>query len=204
MLGWRGFSHNSARQQRWCDRLHGYHARLVSEQFNYAEPGITGRNDVPRGYHRTLRRERLGNGELNLRQAWAALSTGHMHRGSGLGLYPDQGALDAGSTFISYVAWGPLALLSPCRVVAVFEEPMRAGITYGTLPGHVLHGEEEFVVELETGGAVWLTTTTVSKPTAIYARLCAPLTRWAQAYVATRFARALQAAIRAEMGHGYE
>ncbi|MGI8646998.1 MAG: DUF1990 domain-containing protein [Acidimicrobiales bacterium] len=204
MLWWRGFSQNSVQQHRWRERLQRYHARLVSEQLNYAEPGMTERDDVPRGYRRTLRRERLGNGEPNFRQAWAALSAGHMHRGSGLGLYPDQGALDSGSTFLSYAAWGPLALLNPCRVITVFEEPLRAGITYGTLPGHVLRGEEEFVVELETGGTVWLTTTTVSKPAAIYARLCAPLTRWAQAYVATRFARALQAAVHAEAENHHE
>ncbi len=49
----------------------------------------------------------------------------------------------------------PVALLwvtVACWVVYVVDEPERFGFAYGTLPHHVIEGEESFVVERDGAG----------------------------------------------------
>ena len=195
MLWWRGWRHSAAREARSQHRLAQLYATLAPRQLSYDEPGMTGREDLVRGFRRTLRRERVGNGGVAFRQAREALWRGRMHQEAGLGIFPRELRLSAGTDFMTYVSFGPLTVVNPCRAISVLDEPLRAGLTYGTLAGHPLCGEEEFVVELEPGGTVWLVITAVSKPSAYYARMGAPLVRWVQSAVAHRFTQALRSLI---------
>ncbi|MGH3545523.1 MAG: DUF1990 family protein [Mycobacteriales bacterium] len=192
MLWWRGWRINAAQQARLQQRLARVYTSLSQRPLSYAEPGMTQRTDSPRGFRRTLLRQRIGNGEATFRQAHEALATGQMHRSAGLGLFPLDLRLSNGAEFVSYITVGPLAIVSPCRVVAVLDEPLRAGVTYGTLPGHPLCGEEEFSIELESGGTVWLNVHAISKPGTFYARLGAPFIWRAQSNYAHRYAVALR------------
>ncbi|HEX3733195.1 MAG TPA: DUF1990 domain-containing protein [Mycobacteriales bacterium] len=196
MLWWRGWSNNEAVQRRQRERTLGYLSELDGAPLNYDEPGMSDRTDVRRGYRRTLHRERLGNGEVSFHRVWAALHTGQMHRLAGLDVFPDPVTLVVDATFLTRLSFGPVDMVNPCRVIAVLDEPLRSGVTYGTLVGHVLKGEEQFSLELEPGGAVWLTIVAVSRPRAFYARLGSFLTRRAQSLFAKRYGRALQSAIR--------
>ncbi len=192
MLWWRGVRAGSARKERLRRRLAELYATLSTQQLSYDEPGMTQREDVRQGFRRTLLRERIGNGEAAFRQAYEALLQGRMHREAGLDIFPADLPLNDGADFVSYVSYGPLVVANPCRVIGVLDEPLRAGVTYGTLPGHSLCGEEELVVELESGGTVWLVAQAHSRPGRHYARLRAPLMRRAQSVITRRFARALR------------
>ncbi len=192
MLWWRGFGTGPTREACLQQRLAQLYATLDKQQLSYGEPGMTHREDVRRGFRRTVVRERVGNGEATFRRAYDALLGGQMHRRAGLGLFPTDLRLSAGTDFVSFISSGPITVANPCRVIAVLDEPLRASVSYGTLPGHPLCGEEEFLVELESGGTVWFVITAVSKPGALYAHLGAPLTRRAQSFAAHRFMRALR------------
>ena len=83
------------------------------------------------------------------------------------------------------------AVRSPVRVVYVIDEPNRKGFAYGTLPGHPERGEEAFVVEQSADGSVWLTITSLSRPSSWIGWLTYPLLAAVQAHVTRRYFRAL-------------
>jgi len=74
-------------------------------------------------------------------------------------------------------------------VVVVIDEPSRRGFAYGTLPGHPLHGEERFTVELDGAGSVWLRIVSFSRPDGAFS-LAPALVRAGQRAVNARYALA--------------
>lgn len=80
---------------------------------------------------------------------------------------------------------------SPVRVVYVIDEPQRKGFAYGTLPGHPETGEESFIIEQSPDGSVWLTITSLSRPSSWFWRLGYPVLAAVQAHVTRRYFRAL-------------
>lgn len=80
---------------------------------------------------------------------------------------------------------------SPVRVVYVIDEPNRKGFAYGTLPGHPETGEEAFVVEQAADGSVWLTITSISRPSSWFWWMTYPVLAAMQAYFTRRYFRAL-------------
>ena len=88
-----------------------------------------------------------------------------------------------------------LQLSAPCRVVYAIEEPGRHGFAYGTLPDHPECGEESFVLELPTDGAVIFTITAFSRPATALARLAGPAGSFVQHRVTRRYLRALRNAV---------
>jgi uncharacterized protein (UPF0548 family) len=84
------------------------------------------------------------------------------------------------------LAIGPVVVSEPIRVVAVVDDPLRCGFSYGTLDGHPVSGEEAFVVHRATDdGPVLLTIRSLARP--------APRGIWRYAFplrlVAQRFFR---------------
>jgi uncharacterized protein (UPF0548 family) len=76
--------------------------------------------------------------------------------------------------------------LNACRILYVVDEPRRFGFAYGTLPDHVVSGEERFTVEWHEGDdSVWYDILAFSRPNHLFIRLCYPLLRRLQ----KRFAR---------------
>ena len=99
----------------------------------------------------------------------------------------------AGVNFLVFRAdtapFGPVAVLAPCRVTAVLDEPDCRGFSYAALPGHPLVGQESFTVERGRDGAVVLRIRSVSRPTGLPG-LAPPLARAAQRLVNRRYAAA--------------
>lgn len=142
-------------------RLERWRADYESVELSYAEVGAT-RGRMPHGYHHTHFRREIGKGEESFRRAANLLMTWRMQRGAGMGVAAE-GPATEGQT----VALGvgvPFALLIPCRVVYVVDEPRRRGFGYGTLPGHPERGEEAFVVTMDDADKVWLEITAFSRP----------------------------------------
>jgi uncharacterized protein (UPF0548 family) len=62
---------------------------------------------------------------------------------------------------------GPVEVREPVRVVAVVDQPLRCGFSYGTLDGHPVSGEEAFVLHRDTnGGPMLLTIRSLTRPAA--------------------------------------
>ncbi len=64
---------------------------------------------------------------------------------------------------------------SACRVVYVTEGPSRFTFAYGTLPRHVVSGEEAFAVERDDVGRVRFTITAFVRPRPLVLRPVGPL-----------------------------
>jgi len=79
-------------------------------------------------------RERIGDANA-FDQAVTGLRTWVAHEGAGLHVYP-RDAVAPEATVIVVTSIGPMQMVAPCRIVAVFKEPNSFGFSYGTLPGH--------------------------------------------------------------------
>lgn len=106
---------------------------------------------------------------------------GTVHPGEVIELHLGVGRLDL----------GPLGVRAPCRVLEVFEEPDRRGLTYGTLPGHPESGIERFEVLRAADGALRLRISGYSRPGSPLVRAGAPLARMVQERITRRYLRAL-------------
>ena len=156
--------------------------------FTYPEVGATA-GALPVGYHHLTRRTRIGDGTATLDRAATALREWRMQAGSGLRVAAD-GPADVGRTVV--LALGhPIGLVIPCRVVWTVDEPTRRGFGYGTLPRHPECGEESFILDLDDGGAVWLTVTAFTRHGDVVVRLFGPVARAIQSHFLGRYARAL-------------
>jgi uncharacterized protein (UPF0548 family) len=179
-------------------------ADLSGLRFTYDAVGSTRYDETPPGYHRLDYRARLGAGDEVYAQAGAALMNWRMHRTAGLPMTATDtppaigtnslGRLGAGIVVGRLRTLSPIGLVGlpvPCRVVWTVDEPDRIGFAYGTLEGHPASGEESFVVTRDPDG-VYVTIRAYSRAATWYARLGGPLTRRAQHFAATRYAKALQ------------
>lgn len=114
-----------------------------------------------------------------------ALTTWRLHRLAGLRVDAD-GPARPGSTVVSELVVGPLALAAPCRVLDVVRTDDVVALIYATLPGHPEHGVERFAVERGLGGLV-LTVTAVSRPGRWFVRAGGRAARAVQARVTERY-----------------
>ncbi|WP_083707145.1 DUF1990 family protein [Intrasporangium flavum] len=119
------------------------------------------------------------------------LMSWRMHERAGLRVRASVATAKVGAIVVMRLGLGPLSLRIPCRVVRVVDEPDRRGFTYGTLPGHPESGEERFVLERQTDGAIRFTVTGVSRPASVLARLGGPVTRLVQDRMTQRYLGAL-------------
>jgi len=138
----------------------------------YEPVGRTETGELPSGYrylrvrHRVLAvadavdRERLGE----------ALLTGRVHAAARVEMRIDGGRATPGTGVLTRVGMGPAKLTEPCRVV--WSTPY--GFGYGTLPGHLFHGEEAFSAELD-GDGLWFVVTAYSSPATGWVRALGPL-----------------------------
>jgi uncharacterized protein (UPF0548 family) len=168
--------------------LHELLDRYSAAPFSYDEVGAT-QGELPAGYRHTRRVTRLGAGRLVFDEASALLFGWEMHRRAGLTVAAS-GAAAAGRTVVLGFGLG-LALVVPCRVVSVANEPRRQGFAYGTLAGHPEAGEESFAVVRDDDDVVWLHITAFSRPGSRLTRLAGPMGRAAQALVTRRYELAL-------------
>ena len=162
-------------------------ARLAST--TYSEIGASRDADLPRGFHHVRFSERVGEA-TSFDLAVEGLRTWVAHEGAGLRVYPHE-PLTPGATVLAVTTIGPMQIVAPCRIVAVFKEPYAFGFSYGTLPGHPERGEENFALNLRNG-ATYFTITAFSRPVDPLARLAGPVGRAVQRSVTRRYVKALR------------
>ncbi|RBP62208.1 uncharacterized protein (UPF0548 family) [Brevibacterium sanguinis] len=79
-----------------------------------------------------------------------------------------------------------------CEITEVVDTATCAGFTYRTLPGHLVSGEETFLVSIGTDGRLGVTITSTSVPEPAPLRTVAPLVVAGQQHMARRYAQGLR------------
>lgn len=130
----------------------------------------------------------LGRGDELWDRVGRALLGWELHRRARMLLAADVGRVAVGATVVNAALLGPVAVLAPCRVVALVERRDRRGFVYGSLRGHPLDGEEQFTIE-RAGGAVLLRIRSVSRPVGLAGQVPA-LARAGQRHINRRYAAA--------------
>jgi uncharacterized protein (UPF0548 family) len=164
-------------------------ARLRLASPTYIEVGASRNETLPAGYHHVRMEERIGDAAA-FDRASLGLRTWAAHEGAGLRIYPNS-PVEPEATVIGVTSIGPVQIMVPCRIVAVFKEPDVFGFAYGTLPGHPERGEESFVLE-RRDGSTYFTVQAFSKPVDPLARLSGPIGRVVQRSVTRRYVTGLR------------
>ncbi len=160
------------------------------EDLTYPEAGAT-RGSLPDGYVHGRHEAVLGRGDALFERAGDALRAWAVHRGAGVGVTPPDAPVATGSTVVLSTRLAGIHLTFACRVVYVVGEEHRSGFAYGTLPRHLLQGEEAFVVERDEAGVVRFTITAFLRPRAKLLRRLPFLAHVDQAFVRRRYLPAL-------------
>jgi uncharacterized protein (UPF0548 family) len=161
----------------------------------YAEIGASRDAELPRGFHHVRVSEAIGDAAA-FELAVTGLQTWRAHEGAGLRVYPHE-PVAPGATVVAVTSIGPVHMVAPCRIVAVFKEPYAFGFSYGTLPGHPERGEESFVLNIRNG-ATYFTISAFSKPVDPMARLAGPVGRSVQRSITRRYIKALRRFVETE------
>ena len=168
---------------------------VASARTTCAHPGATRDpiDEAPAGYALDVYTAELGHGERVFARARAAIERFEHYPASFSRVVPLEGGLREGLVFGTVARHLGFASIHPCRVAFVIDEatPRRFGFGLETLPGHVLRGEECFVVSVdEAGERVALEVRVISRPADALAWLGWP------------FLRAFQARFRRELVRG--
>ncbi|MEX0704139.1 MAG: DUF1990 domain-containing protein [Planctomycetales bacterium] len=167
--------------------------------FSYADVGDLGRL-VPRGYDCDRHRVRLGTGPETFAAACDALAAWEHFPARMARVVPADVELAAGNDvavlFHAGFAWS----LNACRIVESIDERderrARFGFTYGTLAGHIEHGEERFLIEHDLiEDSVWYELFCFSRPQHPLAHLGRPIVRHQQARFRRLSGEALRRAV---------
>jgi len=162
-------------------------ARLEQALLTYAPVGASTFGLVGPGFHSVTSSTRVGTGRERFDQAAARLLSWQMHRAAGISVRASSPVVADGVGAVLGFGVGRLRISAPVRVVAVIEEPARQGFAYGTLPGHPVSGEEQFLLTHEPDGSVVLEISAVSRAGTPLARLGGPVTRAVQGRITDRY-----------------
>lgn len=170
---------------------------------SYEEVGATrgGLPDAPAGYVVDRYRVRLGEGEKTFGRAVAALRSWRMFDLGWTRLIPEDAPIEEGVTVAVLARHYGFRSLNAARIVYLiedFDNVVRRGFAYGTLPGHAARGEERFTVEWDREtDAVYYDVLAISRPNHLLAWLGYPLVRRLQRRFARDSRAAMLAAVRA-------
>ena len=175
--------------------LHEELARLTNAPYSYIEIGALKDPVFPPGYRDDRHRELLGHGAECYERAIAAVRRWEMFNLDWVRLQPALPPIAVDTAFgISarfLFAWST----NFCRIAYLVQdhgETERFGFGLGTLPGHILAGEERFCVEWHRADdTVWYHVVAFSRPVQLLSRRGYPLVRQLQG----RFARDSHAAM---------
>lgn len=174
------------------DVLQALHDRLRGSPFSYPEVGHT-RFAPPPGYLVDHNRIQVGTGPLAFARARQAVEAGRMFQLSWLELGWPLTRIAAGELVgLRASLFGLCWTATVCQIVYVIDEPGRFGFAYGTVPGHLMRGEERFLVEMLADGSVWFDILAFSRPARIITWMGYPLVRALQ----RRFARDAKKTVR--------
>ncbi len=157
---------------------------------SYPEMGAT-QGPMPAGYRHLERRRVIGHGQQVFERSRNQLLAWGVQRGAGLVVESDAARAETGAALTLRLGRGQFALVAPCRIVYIIQEPDRVGFAYGTLVGHPERGEELFLVERQADDSVTLTIRAFSRPARWYTRLAGPVGRLVQRLIIERYLRAL-------------
>lgn len=162
--------------------------------FSYGEVGATRPNPAleiaaPPGYTLDHNRVRLGHGAEVFQKGVEALKQWRQFELGWVTIAPRGVKLETNAT-VAVKAWAcGMWSLNGCRVVYFIDErePIRRfGFAYGTLPDHIAHGEERFLIEWDPrDDSVWYDILAFSRPRHPLVRAGFPVARMLQ----KRFAR---------------
>ncbi|MGH9022352.1 MAG: DUF1990 domain-containing protein [Acidimicrobiia bacterium] len=159
--------------------------------YSYPEVGRT-RDSCPPGYRPDRRSVDLGSGVSAFERAIEGLRRWESQRGAGARVAPPDAGIVAGQTVVVALAFGPLTMVAPCRIVYVDDEPDRFGFAYGSLAGHPEQGEESFHV-IRQGTRVRFEIAAFSRPAHPLARLGHPVARCLQTRIVGRYLQGIRA-----------
>ena len=168
--------------------------RLEAAELTYAD-GIRADASAPHGYWRLEQSRALGNGAAVFHTARDELLSWRMHERAGFLVRTSGAEIHVGLVLTLSTSIGLIPVVAPCRIVRVTHDDTRVGFTYGTLPGHPVSGEEEFLIDKQPTGQVVATIRAVSRPYWSLAKLGAPMTRHRQKRIASRYISALEAGL---------
>ena len=129
--------------------VYAFVATMGLRRLSYDSVGMTVAPGTHSGYHRTDDSVPVASWD----RAVAAVRRWAMHDQGWAEVLPRHATIETGRDVATTARAGGLWWLFPARVVAVVDEPGRWGFAYGTLEGHILVGEELFVVEQREEGA---------------------------------------------------
>jgi uncharacterized protein (UPF0548 family) len=168
---------------------------LVRDQrdapFSYPDVGAT-RTTLPPGYRHGRHVVQLGHGEATFARAVDGLRRWQAHVGADVEVSPSDAPLLADTVVALVVHRGPLYVTVACRIAYLIEEAARFGFAYGTLPHHLIEGEESFVVERDERDAVRFVITSFVRPRRRLLRLVAPLVNEMDQRLVRRYLHAMQ------------
>jgi uncharacterized protein (UPF0548 family) len=178
-------------------------AAQAGRDFSYTAVGATAR-ELPARFVVDRTRVRLGRGEAVFESARAALGAWRQFELGWLEAWPANTPIRAGEVVALVARTAGLWWLNACRIVYAVDESgptRRYGFAYGTLLGHVMRGEERFLVEWDGADeSVWYSILAFSRPAHPMARIGYPLVRRTQ----KRFGRESTAAMLRAVGPGDE
>ncbi len=148
--------------------------------FSYAEVGAT-RGELPVGADHDTQAMVVGRGEVAWRAAVAAIRAWKQFDLDWVHLHRDDTPIAAGALVAFASRQLGLWAVNVCRVVYVVEEADSFGFAYGTLAGHVVAGEEQFLLLRDpVTDEVTFRIRKFSRPHAPLVRLASPLARGVQ------------------------
>ncbi len=152
--------------------LDAYVDTLALRPLSYATPGMTLEGEAPPGYRRTDATIAMDNSieAIGAMRAWTT------HDQSWVEVHPREATIEPGRDVAVLARAAGLRWLVPARIVAVIDEAQRWGFAYGTVEGHVVTGEELFVIEQGPDGTR-LRITAFSRPVDPLVAVASPLVR---------------------------
>ncbi len=157
-------------------------ADLAGGPVDYPQQGVTKEGHVPAGYHKHHRRVRLGQGREVFERACAAVDTWKMFDMPWVTLWWTDAPVELEQQVAVMSGLFGVWSLNPCRIIYLIDDTQgsvrRHGFGYGTLPGHVMSGEERFMVTWDqSDDSVWYDLLAFSKPSGLLAHLALPVIR---------------------------
>ena len=159
-----------------------------ARSLTYGDVGAT-RGPLPGGYRHGRHAVELGQGDDLFRRASEGLRRWQAHRRGGALVAPEDAAVEEGQTVVLAVHVLAAYLTVACRIVYVVDQPGQFGFAYGTLPQHVIEGEECFRLERDDAGAVRFSVTSFLRPRSLLVRAGGPLVKVTDDLLVRRYLR---------------
>lgn len=166
----------------------------------YPHTGSSLRSDPRPGGQPRRSVAHIGSGRAPFQAACDGLRHWAPHAAFGARVHPPDAPIEAGTTVLVVLPFGPFEVVAPNRIVEVVDVPQAFGFAYGTLAGHPECGEESFVVRIDDEGSVTAAVTIDATAGTWLTRMAGPLGRAVQDLAVRRYLAGIASAARAGSG----